>query len=176
MSFRSRLPCEVPKQSKNHCRSLIRKVILTHKSPVRLFCISTSRMEDPLSPGSRVAANLRRLRMALDQSFLGPGLEGYGIWEGNEWQTPRARRLSGHGHRVQGVSLSPAQRAVVFQARSLPARGLEIDFAQLLDLELTKDKGFPGLGTRIFFWGGGQCFNHFSARSPNSTVPQRTSS
>lgn len=75
--------------------------------------------------------------MALDQSFLGPALEDYGIWEGNKWQTPRAGRLSGRGHLVQGVSLSPAQRAVVFQARSLPARGLEVDFAQLLDLELT---------------------------------------
>lgn len=97
-----------------------------------------------------------------------------GIREGNEWQTPRARRrLSGHGHRVQGVSLSPAQRAVVFQARSLPARGLEVDFAQLLDLEFTEDKGFPGLGMRI---SGGQCFNHFSASAPNWTVPQRTSS
>lgn len=51
VSFRSRLPCEVPKQYKNHCRSLIRKVILTHKSPVRLFCISTSRTEHPLSQG-----------------------------------------------------------------------------------------------------------------------------
>ena len=62
-------------------------------------------------------------------------------------------RLSGHGHRVQGVSLSPAQRAAIFQARSLPARGLEVDFAQLLDLEFTEDKGFPGLGMRI---SGGQ--------------------
>lgn len=83
VSLRSRPPCEVPKQAKNHIRSLIRKVILTHNSPVRLLCISTSRapvwsIHTPQSPGSRVAGNLRRLRKALDQSFLGPGLEDYG--------------------------------------------------------------------------------------------------
>lgn len=58
----------------------------------------------------------------------------------------RARRLSGHGHRAQGAC--PARSI----CGTFPARGrLEADFAQLLDLELTEDKGFPP--GHADFWG-----------------------
>ena len=166
----------------DHSRSFIKTVILTHTHthththtntntlhpPVRLFCISTSPCGDTPHPQTRGSQ-----RTSADSKPKGTGsvISWTGFaGGGHEWQAPGARRFSGHGHRVQGVSLASAQRA--FQARPRAGAGGR-DFAQLLDLGLMGDQRVPGPGHAEVL---GQSFIHFSARAPNSTIPQQASS